>query len=156
MPENIQSNVRARSLDRARFAFDSINLRVNGKNPDGAVDNSKRLSPSELKELRSHIKDVPMMIKTNGLAAAYAFMFSKAKRAPQGASAEQLKKEKKDYVAIEDISKEWLRQQNVLQPVAADFYEQLIKQDIAHYRRATREILALFTWLKRYADGMIN
>lgn len=117
---------------RAQFAYTEIKA---------AID---MLSLEKRKEFKSHIKDVPMMIKTNGLAAAYAFVFSK--------------KDKEDYRKITEITKKWLVVEQRIFILAANesFYEKLVQLDSDQYRKSLREILALFTWLKRFADGLID
>lgn len=114
---------------RARFAYSEVS-NIIGKN--------------WAKEFKSHVKDIPMMIKTNGLAATYAFVFSN--------------REKEHYQKIMDISRDWLvDQQHVFElGKHEDFFKKLLDLDTPHYRLAAREILSLFTWLKRYADGLIN
>ena len=135
MPTEKHSRIKDLSQARATFAFAEVekaNAHLNDK----------------AKEFKSHVKDVPMMIRTNGLAAAYAFVFSKA---------EEKAGKKNDYKLIEEISLKWLVQQEVLQVQAgSDFYKTLTHLEREPYRRAVRELLALFTWLKRFADGMIN
>lgn len=140
-------SVADKSQERAKYAFAEVAKRTTNKTNEKS--NESRLSMDEQKEFKSHIKDVPMMIRTNGLAAAFAFVFSKAKR--------DTSKQKRDYVAIEDITKNWLAKPEVmgLQPGAV-FHETLISLDADNYRLCTREIMALYTWLKRYADGLIK
>jgi CRISPR-associated protein Cmr5 len=123
------SKIKDLSQKRARFAWQRVS-EVVGKEWAG--------------EFKSHVKDIPMMIKTNGLAAAYAFVYSKSK--------------KQDYHKIATVTQTWLvEEQKVfeMQP-GKDFFLQLTELDRNQYRRAIREILALFTWLKRYSEGMIQ
>jgi len=99
---------------------------------------------SNKEKFRSHIKDVPMMIMTNGLAAAFAFVFSKQQK-------------DQAYHHIENITKDWLKNEGIIEIEDDEqFHEVLIKQNPEQYRRCTREIMALYTWLKRYADGLIS
>jgi CRISPR-associated protein Cmr5 len=134
-----------KSQERAKFAYLAISNSITG------ADNATKLNEDQLKELKSHIKDIPMMIKTNGLAAAFAFVFSKAKR-DKGNNA------KKDYIVIEDITEKWLTDEQgiYLKKVGQSFHLALIERPPEQYRRCTREIMTLYTWLKRYADGMIK
>lgn len=133
MPTVQNSRIKNLSQERATFAFSEVKQAYN------------QLGENERKEFKSHIKDVPMMIRTNGLAAAYAFVFSKVK-------------EGNDYALISAISQKWLvDHQKVFALQGNDnFYQQLCALDREPYRRAIRELLALFTWLKRFADGMIK
>lgn len=121
---------------RAKFTYQEVK-KVN----DWAKEDAEKK-----KEFKSHVKDIPMMIKTNGLAATYAFVFSKQK------------KDNKDYKAIMDITKSWLVDEQKLFKLENNkgFHETLMSLDQYQYRMAAREIIALFTWLKRYADGLIQ
>ena len=116
---------------RAQFAYNKV----------ADLDNNTEMR----KEFKSYVKDIPMMIRHNGLAAAFAFAFSKKDKG-QGT-----------YATITRITQDWLQSQAmVLEVDAEEFYGHLTTLDHQSYRRVTREVLALFTWLKRYADGMIQ
>lgn len=131
MENNIKiSRIKNLATERAKYAYDQV-----GKVKDG-------LSDKEQKEFKSHVKNVPMLIKVNGLAAAFAFVFAK-------------KEKNADYKKIDSITKKWLTNQQIIEENDVDFHKQLLELSQENYRRATREILALYTWLKRYADGMI-
>jgi len=140
------STISNKSQERASFAYSCISDSITGAN-------GPNLNKDQLKELKSHIKNIPMMIRTNGLGAAFAFVFSKAKRG-QGPE-----KEKKDYMAIEDFTCRWISEkQEILSLNGKKFHAALIANETTpeQYRLCTREIVALYTWLKRYADGMIK
>lgn len=133
MSQENRSRIKDVSQKRAEFAFQEV------KNACHKLDDKGK------KEFKSHVKDVPIMIRTNGLAAAFAFVFSKTKAG-------------NDYELISEISKKWLVQE---QKVFAlndnqDFYAQLCLLDREPYRRSIHELLSLFTWLKRFADGLIK
>lgn len=123
------SNIKNLSQKRAKFAYDTV-LALKGESWAG--------------EFKSHVKDVPMMIKTNGLAAAYAFVFSKSK--------------KPDYKKIADVTCSWLTIEQPIISLADDeeLYRKLTELESQQYRMVIREVLALFTWLKRFSDGMIS
>lgn len=114
---------------RAEFAFEQVK-EVVGKDWS--------------KEFKSHVKDVPMMIKTNGFAATFAFVFSKS--------------DKNDYKKIAKITELWLVNEQKIFSLSdnEDFYEKLIQLEPGEYRKSIKETLALFTWLKRFADGLIK
>ena len=132
------SKMRNLALERATFAMEKIEA---AQLAFKAMEDPRKRE----KEFKSHIKDIPMMIRLNGLAAAFAFVFSKAK----GGNG------KPDYEQLNLISQEWLRKQGILGEAEKDFAQNLIKLGREDYRRATHELLSLFTWLKRYADGLI-
>lgn len=94
------------------------------------------------KEFKAHVKSLPMLIKTNGLAAAFSFAIGKSKKYSH-------------YEHIVSISREWLNKQQLI--VAADnedFMKKLLNLDAFTYRRSISELMALFTWLKRFAEGL--
>jgi CRISPR-associated protein Cmr5 len=102
-----------------------------------AIENFKKDTKKQ-KEYKSYIKKIPMMILNNGLGATFAFIYSK----------------KKDGNAYELIYKqvdEWLKKDS-----KDDLVKWIIDQESQQYRATTNEVLALFNWLKRFADGMIE
>jgi CRISPR-associated protein Cmr5 len=87
-------------------------------------------------DYKSYVKKIPMMILNNGLGATFAFIYSK-------------KKEGNAYELIYNQITKWLKADK-------DLVEWIINQDSQEYRATTNEVLALFNWLKRFADGMIE
>jgi CRISPR-associated protein Cmr5 len=87
-------------------------------------------------DYKSYVKKIPMMILNNGLGATFAFIYSK-------------KKNGNAYEVIYSQIQEWLKTDK-------DLVEWIIHQDSQEYRATTNEVLALFNWLKRFADGMIE
>jgi CRISPR-associated protein Cmr5 len=87
-------------------------------------------------DYKSYVKKIPMMILNNGLGATFAFIYSK-------------KKNSNAYEVIYNQIQEWLNADK-------DLVEWIINQDSQEYRATTNEVLALFNWLKRFADGMIE
>jgi CRISPR-associated protein Cmr5 len=122
---------------RASFAYNKVQEFYNNPN------NSEK----EKKEYRSYVKKIPMLIKTNGLGATYAFAYSK---------------NNKSYKALYNQTEEWLREdEKHLIPVNelgnnTDFVETLVKLDSSKYRAVTVEVLALFNWMRRFAEGMLE
>lgn len=88
-----------------------------------------------LKNYDSYVKKVPMMIKTNGLGAAFAFIKSKQKE--------------EAYEIIYKQTTEWLAKKGLITS-GADLIDEIITKDSTEYRMITNEVLALFTWLKRF------
>ena len=119
---------------RASYAYDCA---VSGKNC------------GEPKEYKSYVKKIPMMIKTNGLGSALAFIQSKS-----GSG-----KGHKAYQMLYDQMKEWLKKSEVGYIPSSnneDLVKLIINMDSAEYRACTVEILSLLNWLKRFADGLID
>lgn len=102
---------------------------------------------------RSYAKDLPMRIKTNGLGAALAFV--RAKSSSGGADGEA-------YRLLYEHLSDWLdtdARSYLLAPAVAesdDLVEQVVSLDSSAYRAVTREVLSLLSWLRRFADGLID
>lgn len=96
------------------------------------------------KEYKSYVKKIPMLIKTNGLGATFAFIFSK--------------KDKEAYGLIYSQVSEWFtRDENPFKfEIKEDFTKELCKMVSQQYRAITTETLALFSWLRRFAEGLIE
>lgn len=96
------------------------------------------------KDYKSHVKNIPMMIKTNGLGATFAFVKSK---------------NKKTYDLIEEQTHEWLKDCLTTKHFfvnSTDLVKNIIELKSPEYRAVTTEVLALFNWLKRFSDGLIQ
>lgn len=123
------------------------------------------------KNYKSYVRKLPALIKANGLAGAIAFVFSKKDN----------DKSKSDYAykLIYEQSQSWLMEKsslgkllfkngydqtvkNHVQPEANQvqddkrFIENIINLDIESYRLATTELLALYKWMARFAEGMLG
>jgi len=94
------------------------------------------------KEYKNKVKSFPMMIKTNGLGAAVAFIYGK---------------KDKDWTKIYNQLERYLKQ-NELNNLNKDdsLVPYLTRIDSTLYRAITVEVMALFTWLRRFAEGFDN
>lgn len=106
-----------------------------------AYDAVQRITDIDINEYTSHVKQIPMLIKTNGLAQALAFA--------------KTKKEKK---LIYGHINEWLlrvenREQFCISDNVNDIMEFLVKTDSTTYRFITVETMTYLEWLKRFAEG---
>lgn len=124
---------------RANFAYDKAN---EAKNDLG----------EKAKDYKSYVKKMPMYIKTNGLAAALAFAFSKGfkngepqKNKAWGCLYLQIREWLKDYAEHLIDIKEEDRLMDCLKKVSS-----------SEYRAISIEVLGLLMWLKRFADGLID
>jgi len=113
--------------ERAIFAYKKV---------DEAVAN-QGIKQSEYK---SYCKKIPSLIQTNGLSATFAFIFSKNNTT---------------YTLIYDQVDEWLKLRYNINS-NEELIERLIKLDSTKYKKVTIEILALFSWLRRFAEGRIS
>jgi CRISPR-associated protein Cmr5 len=97
------------------------------------------------KEYAQHAKKLPMMIKTNGLGAALAFMFSK---------------QKTWGTILKDIE-DWVRNAENRKTSAVydaaqgtNLVQKVLNLDSSDYRIVTIEVLAFINWLSRFAEGI--
>lgn len=103
------------------------------------------------KEYKAYVKKIPMMIKTNGLGPTFAFIKSK--------STNVLSKTGYAYHLIYNQTKKWLKKDEkklIELNDNDDLVEKIISLDSPEYRALTIEVLAFITWLRRFADGLIE
>jgi CRISPR-associated protein Cmr5 len=126
-----QNNRQRLEQNRANFAFQCA------KSAKSADSN---------KEYKQWAKKVPMMIKSNGLGATLAFLNTKDKA------------QKKLICDLEN----WFREDEkckaliTLSKIDYDIVEQITEVEMPEYRALTIEAIAFFTWLRRFADGLIK
>ena len=89
-------------------------------------------------DYKPYVKKIPMMILNNGLGATFAFVYSKKKN---GNAYELIDKQVLKWFSLDEKQ---------------DLVKWIIDQESQEYRATTNEVLALFGWLKRFADGMID
>jgi CRISPR-associated protein Cmr5 len=128
----MESKISGLEQGRAKFAYECAK--------EGSLLDKK-------KEYRSYTKKIPMLIKTNGLGATFAFMFSKGGT----------------YSLIGKHILDWLKKdEKGLLPsdLSINSFEKLndyiISEDSSKYRMITVEVLAFFNWLRRFAEGLIG
>ena len=93
------------------------------------------------KEYKSYVKKIPMLIKINGLGATVAFMKSKGGT----------------YGDIYKQLTDWFKQEeNPLKFDVKELAKDLCEMDSQQYKAITTETLALFTWIRRFAEGLIE
>ena len=93
------------------------------------------------KEYKSYVKKIPMLIKTNGLGATVAFIKSKGGT----------------YDTIYTQLTGWFKkEENPMSFEVKELAKDLCEMDSQQYRAITKETLAFFNWLRRFADGLIE
>lgn len=105
---------------------------------------------------KSYTKKIPMLIKTNGLGATFAFVKAKANK--------DTSKRDHAYEVIYKQTERWLRETmpHIFQDKQGkplknqDLVYVFITQESHEYRQIAVEVLAFFTWLKRFAEGLIE
>lgn len=102
---------------------------------------------------RVYVKNLPMLIKTNGLGSALAFVKAKAQDSPPEGTA---------YDLLYDHVERWLQSEQKRHLLASaeadadDLVEQLVSMESSSYRAVTMEVMNLLNWLRRLADGIIK
>jgi CRISPR-associated protein Cmr5 len=117
---------------RAEFALQCVYQANNKKNQSFKTD------------YKSYAKNIPVLIKTNGLGNTLAFMCSKDKEA---------------YKLIYQQLSEWLKHSEIsCEPLLSngELLDFVISRDSAIYKQITTETLAFLNWLKRLAEGKIQ
>lgn len=128
--------------NRAMFAYEKVREIVE-KHDDININKG---------DYKSYVRRIPMLIQTNGLGATFAFVKSKSNSKDSDNKA-------KAYKVIYDQISEWIRvdeKQIIELKENEDLIEKIIQIPSSTYRALTLEILSLFNWLKRFADGMIE
>lgn len=89
----------------------------------------------------SWAKKLPILILSNGLGPAIAFLRSKNR--------DELK-------ALYDHLAEWLKNNVSWSDSSNELVERIIKSDSVIYKQATVEALAFTKWLSRFADALLE
>ena len=148
MPDT--SNLKGIEQGRADFAYKCAEEAKQIWSREGMPDNK---DSREAKDYKSYVKKIPMMIKTNGLGATLAFIKSKSKC--------KNNKPSNAYALINEQLKQWFLHdaQHYLMPELTsndDLVAVVIALKSTQYRAVTVEIMALFGWLRRFAEGLIE
>lgn len=112
---------------RAGFSYDAIQI---------AKESSAKQS-----EVKSYIKKMPLLIKTNGLAQTLAFYRAKGTGS-------------KSYQIVYEMLSTWFRSETPFKMMTTEdgFLEQVIRLDTRQYMLLTDETILLLNWLRRFAD----
>jgi len=117
---------------RASFCYEKV-IEAKNKLGDNATD------------YKSYVKKAPMLIKTNGLGAALAFMKAKGK-------------DGNAWSLIYQQITEWIENDTkaLINTGGEDLVKTVVSLETPDYRALTNEVLALFNWLRRFAEGLIK
>ncbi|MCL0028419.1 type III-B CRISPR module-associated protein Cmr5 [Peptococcaceae bacterium] len=127
--------------------FENPNMQSEDDREKELIENLKSFHKKLQKEYKSYVKKIPMLIRTNGLGATFAFMFSKGEV----------------YELIGEQILEWLKrnEKQILSGIEKiNSFSDLVKYSVSlnspEYRALTIEVLAFLNWLKRFAEGLIE
>lgn len=132
----MDNSIKGLEEGRAIFAYKCVDEVCKVK------DENKKIA----KEYKSYARRIPMMIKNNGLGPAMAFVCAKGEVYANGNNAYTIL-----YKNIED----WLKKRELL-PSEEKLIEYILTIDSSKYREISNEVLAFFTWLRRFVEGMIE
>lgn len=132
----VRTNLKGIEEGRAIFAYNCVENVNNNSNNKIA------------KEYKSYAKKIPTMIQNNGLGPALAFIYSK------GSGKE---KDKNAYsILYENISDRLKSEEVGLLDANEKLIKSILEMNSVSYREVGIEVLSLFSWLRRFADGMIE
>jgi len=136
MPDKI-CHQKSIERSRAKYAYE-------------CAENANRIDKK--KEYESYVKKIPMLIKSNGLAPTLAFIKAK--------STEETSKAGYAYHLIYSQLNEWLKNEpkEILNEKLrdSDLIKAILELNSDEYRAVTNEVLSFLTWLKRFAEGLIE
>lgn len=153
-----------RSLEqkRAKFAYDCVQKVIkceckwkdkDGKEHDTYQCADKKIPHKNCGKYKAYVKRIPMLIKTNGLAATFAFVKAKSDH-------RDCNNKGYAYHLIYQQTENWLRESDTTKAIfkgkPEGLIQVLISQESPEYRQLSTEVMALFVWLKRAAEGLIE
>ena len=122
-----ENGIRGIEQGRAKFAYDSVNDVAQNSNEDMK------------KKYKSCAKKLPVLIKTNGLGQALAF----------------INKRDDGNDKLYDTIGEWLINKQLIE-ANQDLVNIVINKPSNEYRRLTTETLALLNWVRRFVDSLMK
>lgn len=108
----------------------------------------------------AYARKIPSLIKTNGLAPALAYVFSKRKKSENNIDPGKEKNPKNAYDLLYLHIYQWLVEERKLLKIdprdkeSFSLVKALVNCDSATYRHLTMEVLALLGWIKRFSEGL--
>lgn len=137
-----ENSIRSIEQGRAKFAYDQVKDIADLDPDQDGLDPQAAESIKDLqKKYKSGAKKLPVLIKTNGLGQALAFIKGR-----------DVGNEK-----LYDMIGRWL---TFKQLIALDDNTELVQVVISEpsneYRRLTIETLALLNWVRRFVDGLMD
>jgi len=112
------------------------------------VASAKESLQTKAKEYKSYSRKIPMLIKSSGLGSTIAFIYAKGFKGGRV-------QEREAYGLLYQQTERWLQQQGYLAE-GEKMIHGVISKDSKEYRAITNEIFALYNWLRRFAEGMIE
>lgn len=127
-------------LERAQYAYDEINK----------IKKDLEKKQNAETKVPQYAKTIPSYIKTNGLLAAMAFVNVKC-NSKLGSSVDV-----KAYQYLYKITECWCRKTVLEKNRETDFLEILANLPLRQYKQTEREVIALYEWLRRFAESELK
>jgi CRISPR-associated protein Cmr5 len=115
---------------------------------DYVLEIKKDFQDENAKKYKSYVKKLPMYIYSNGLGAALSFALQKGKSDNNNA-----------WGRLYNQINEWIRENKSFllgDNPSTDLAAVVISRNSPEYRALTIEIISLLTWLRRFAEGLIE
>ena len=137
-----ENSIRSIEQGRAKFAYDQVkDIADLDPDQDGLDPEEAERIKDLQKKYKSGAKKLPVLIKTNGLGQALAFINNRDSG------------HKELYAMIG----QWLHCKHLLElDEDANLVNVVISKTSSEYRRLTTETLALLNWVRRFVDGLMD
>lgn len=124
------------------------------------VKSAKEKLSGKEKDYKSLVRRIPQMIMSGGLGQSIAFLYSKKGRDEVQRSENEVQRGGNNvYKLLYEQFEDYFRSDIVairLDQTNRELIEWIISLNSYEYSIATRELLSLVKWLKRFAEGMIE
>jgi len=133
-------SLKSMNLERAGFVYNEI------------IEFKKENQKKEIRDnFKSYAKNIPAYIKQNGLLATYAFIETKFNK-------DKNKDEAISYYALYNITKKWLCENGYRKEFRKEdtISSYLLELSSDKYKSVEMEILNLFSWIRRFAEGELK
>lgn len=151
------SEMKNTNLAVAKFAFESVSrfMEENKGNLDKTQNSEETSDNKNLKEYKTLVKKMNILIQKNGMIGTLVFLLSKSLKNKHH---KEVLKNIRDWCE-RDIKLDFLKEKGLKDTSKMDnakFIENITNLTSREYLFLTQEMMTLFGWIKRFADGMIE
>lgn len=146
------SEMKNTNLAVAQFALESVSGFIDKTQNSKETADDKNKS---LKEYKTLVKKMNVLIQKNGMIGTLVFLLSKSLKNKQHKEVLKIIREWCDQDTKLDFLKEE-KLKNTSKMEDAEFIEKITQLTNREYLFLTQEMMTLFGWIKRFADGMIE
>ncbi|EPY2304326.1 type III-B CRISPR module-associated protein Cmr5 [Clostridium sporogenes] len=155
------SNLKNVNLEVANFAMMCVE-EVNKPEEKNCKDKRKETNKRKIdsKEYKRLVKKMSALIQKNGFIGTLVFNLSKVKKEHHKEVLKNIIEWNKKNLKINGIHKfkkdEMIFEKNNDVEIIKEYINWITKLEPVEYRLITKEMMSLFGWIKRFADGMIE